>query len=150
MFLSYYSRPLLYDVASSLSWTWSQFLPYMVLCFLCQFRLPMLADLKLYSFYTSLYVGRNPHSLAELPACPPNLQTFFINVDKTLEFSGGHWPSTVLEVSFPLTGLRTSVPMRPTVSAPCTYHLRMIVNSSIFILIIKPTRCNNFSNLFLE
>ena len=31
----------------------------------------MLVDIKLYSFYTKLYMGRNPYSLAELPVAHP-------------------------------------------------------------------------------
>jgi len=36
-----------------------------------KFNLPMLVDIKLYSFYTTLYMGRNPHSFAELPVAHP-------------------------------------------------------------------------------
>jgi hypothetical protein len=44
---------------------------HLVWRFMHKFNLPMLVDIKLYSFYTSLYMGRSPHSFAGLPVAHP-------------------------------------------------------------------------------
>ena len=62
---------LLHTVATCLSWILAT-VPYLVLCFLYKFSLPMLADTNSsLVFLIIVYKSQNPHSLAELPVVHP-------------------------------------------------------------------------------
>jgi len=66
----YYTWSQCHNLATSLSLILVT-VSHLVPCFLCKFNLPMLANLKLNSFCIILYMDRNPHWLADLPAVHP-------------------------------------------------------------------------------
>ena len=68
--LWYYTWPLHRNLATGFSRILAT-VSYLVWRFMHKFNFPMLVNIKLCSFYTIVYMGRNPHSLAELPVAHP-------------------------------------------------------------------------------
>jgi hypothetical protein len=63
----------------------------LVLCFLYNFNLPMLAKLGVVQFLCHTVHGPKSSIISRINCCPPNLHSFFTSTDNRLEVSNRKW-----------------------------------------------------------